>query len=1244
MKILAIRIKNLASLEGTTEIDFTQEPLCSAGIFAITGPTGAGKSTILDALCLALYAKTPRYAQAREIGIEITDVQGSTINQSDVRAILRDGTAEGYAEVDFVGIDGRHYRATWSVRRARNRVDGSLQQASTTLRNLTTGSDIGGKKTELLPEITRLVGLNYEQFIRSVLLAQGDFTAFLKADKDQKASLLEKLTGTHIYSELSKKVYERCREEEEQLKLLQQRQEGIAILTTEELADLKAREADLAKTLDQLQTQIDATAKEIKWHDDLSHYQAQVNEAQHTLTERLAEKAQSAERETYLRQVEQVQPVRTSVDLYQEATERLIQRKQTSGEISSQQQLLAQQVNDATAAVTEATQHLEAQTSTLETAKPQLAEAAKLDIQLHAQQADLSKAQEQLQARQAKWAGSKQRLADKQQEADTLERQIETHRQWIDKRADRQPVAEHHTLIVAKLAEARKQLDTIDRAANDIARYEAQIQAKTTEHAEAIQRSENLAKQLNDAQAEVIMLRKDLTALPVSQLREESKALAAQLEALFAATALWRQLYRAQQDAQQQQQKIEDHKLDLKAKEIQLQDTDIALQAITEQRKASAAMLEKAMVAASADVETLRSQLTDGQPCPVCGSETHPYAHENPKLNHVLDELRKAHDAIEHTYSEHVAGHGQLSQAVPLLRQTIEQLDGEFAAKRSELDEHTRQWEQYAISQACADIEPAHKDTWLVDHAQKLTAAQGQVSKQLDQHQHSQDTLDQLQQTLQRLQAEHTASADAVKDLAHHLQTLKERLTNAKEEHTSGNANLEAILAAIQPHFPDDQWIASWKSQHEAFLQSVNKFAAEWKKTTEALDADRNNLKVSQATLTGIQKEEQDLAAEVTLAERDYADKQAILETFRASRLSLFNGEAVETIEARLKQRITEAQEQLNAKKQSQERLQIEKAQLDATAKETQHEITRLEKRAAELSGKIEQWLTDYSAKQQSRLDQATLQKLLTHPAEWIAEEREALSAIERAVTQATSVLDERTRQLTQHEQQRPSDEPLDTLQQRLQEQQASKLESQRDHNEIGFRLKQDESNKRQLGDLLATIQAKQLGVDNWSKLNDIIGSADGKKFRQVAQEYTLDVLLNYANVHLEVLSKRYRLQRIPNTLGLQVLDQDMGDEVRTVYSLSGGESFLVSLALALGLASLSASRMNVESLFIDEGFGSLDPNTLNIAMDALERLHNQGRKVGVISHVQEMTERIPVQIKVDKGQSGRSRAEVVGL
>ena len=191
--------------------------------------------------------------------------------------------------------------------------------------------------------------------------------------------------------------------------------------------------------------------------------------------------------------------------------------------------------------------------------------------------------------------------------------------------------------------------------------------------------------------------------------------------------------------------------------------------------------------------------------------------------------------------------------------------------------------------------------------------------------------------------------------------------------------------------------------------------------------------------------------------------------------------------------------------------------------------------------------------------------------------------------------------------------------------------------------LKSNIEKLRNLGQLLTEIQTQEKTFDNWNKLYTLIGSLDGKKFRNIAQEHTLDVLLSCANEHLNALTKRFKIQRIPNSLGLQVLDLDMGDDIRTVYSLSGGESFLVSLALALGLSSLSSNRVKVESLFIDEGFGSLDPITLNVVMDALYSLHNMGRKVGVISHVQEMTDSIPVRIQVNKMSNGRSRVEVIG-
>ena len=1243
MKILAIRIRNLASLEGTVEIDFTQEPLCSAGIFAITGPTGAGKSTILDALCLALYAKTPRYAQARESGIEITDVQGSTINQSDVRAILRDGTAEGYAEVDFVGIDGQHYRATWSVRRARNKAEGNLQQANTTLKNLTAGSDIGGRKTELLPEIARLVGLNYEQFIRSVLLAQGDFTAFLKADKDQKASLLEKLTGTYVYSELSRKVFERSREEDQRLRLLQQQQEGIAILTTEELSALRAREAELAETLGRLQHQVEEAAKEMKWHEDFSAYQARVQEARQALQQYADEKDRLADREAYLRQVEQVQPIRTSVDLLDEATGHLDRRKSDLEGIREQQQLLARQAGEAGAAVAEAAQHLDARVREQEGAKPQLAMAGKLDVQLQAQQADLDAVGQQLHIRQTRWEASKQQLAEKQTGAGRLEQQIATHSQWVEKRSSRQAVAEHHTLIASRLMEAGKQSQAIDKADSAIKQYEAQIRAKEAAHQELIQQSEDLALKVGNTKAAIDALRKNLPDVPVGQLREQSKALATGHEALLAAIADWRQHYRVQQEEEQLAKRVVDTQHRLEEKEAQLRDAGAALPSITERRAASAAMLETAMVAAAADTGVLRSQLTDGQPCPVCGSKSHPYTHGNPQLNHVLDELRKGHGAIEEDYSQQVANHGQLLEAVTLLRQTLRQLEEELAAKRQEWDGVAGKWRQHAVSDACAAILPAEKEGWLLERLEMSAKARKQADEQLDRYQRAQDELEQLQQTSQQMQAEYVASVNAVKDLVRDMQTLRDRLDGAGEDRTSGNRRLEEILAELQPYFPDGQWVVNWKGNPGAFLAHIAGFAQEWKQTTEALVADRHALNVLQATIGGIRKEEQDLAEEVARTEQEYAGKQAAFKALQESRRLLFDGEAVEVVEDRLRTQITRAQEQLDGRKQLAERLQAERAQLDAKTSEAEREITRLEERTAGLSGKIDAWLSGYNAREQRGVDRQRLRELLAHPAEWIATERDAISAVERAVTQARSVLDERVRQLEEHEQQRPSDEPLEVLEQRHRQLQADRTGWQQEHSDIGFRLRQDAANKDRLGVLLATIQQQQLVADNWSRLNDVIGSSDGRKFRQVAQEYTLDVLLSYANVHLEVLSNRYRLQRVSGTLGLQVLDQDMADEVRTVYSLSGGESFLVSLALALGLASLSASRMNVESLFIDEGFGSLDPNTLNIAMDALERLHNQGRKVGVISHVQEMTERIPVQISVSKQQGGKSHVEVVG-
>lgn len=245
MKIIAIRLKNLTSIEGSVEIDFTTEPLCSAGIFAISGPTGAGKSTLLDALCLALYDKAPRFATSVE-SINLADVGESQINQSDVRNLLRRGVGEGYAEVDFLGVDGRRYRSRWSVRRTRNKASGSLQPQTLEVKVLDSGEELQGSKKELLAQLVERIGLTYEQFTRTVLLAQNDFATFLKSKGAAKAELLEKLTGTSIYSRISQEVFARNKVEQEAVAVIQSKLEVIELLPEEEFGALqKEKEAQV---------------------------------------------------------------------------------------------------------------------------------------------------------------------------------------------------------------------------------------------------------------------------------------------------------------------------------------------------------------------------------------------------------------------------------------------------------------------------------------------------------------------------------------------------------------------------------------------------------------------------------------------------------------------------------------------------------------------------------------------------------------------------------------------------------------------------------------------------------------------------------------------------------------------------------------------------------------------------------------------------------------------------------------
>lgn len=1242
MKILAIRIKNLASLEGLFEIDFTQEPLKTAGIFAITGATGAGKSTILDALCLALYGKTPRYLQAKEIGIEVHDVKGSTISQGDVRAILRDGTAEGFAEVDFVGIDGQHYRATWSVRRARNKAEGNMQADTITLKNITSNLDIPGKKVETYNEIERLVGLNFDQFTRSVLLAQGDFTAFLKANKDDKSSLLEKLTGTSVYSEISKRVFEKCKQEEQYLRELNLRKEGIHTLQEDELKVLSEEQTNLDSEIENLETQIEKLRLDISWHERLVQLQAYQIASAADLEKAVNEKVNSAERTRKLRQVEQVQKTRTWVDAFQLAEQEqekkaveLIEVEDTIGKLEEQKKDLERLVQDSK-------RELEERNKAASDAFPLLEKAKKLDTLLLEKNSQFQKAKEEADKASEKSDKYRGQLEQKKREATNLHTEIEAIEKWKTDHSSRKPIAENRDIILSKLKDAQKLVEDLSTVQINLAEVQERIKIKESD-------AGSLEKSLRDKEVAFESVLKDykarsetLAMIPIEEISLEKKRIDEDLENCIKAQAHWKVLSNSIESFDLLNQRLIKLQEESVRKEEALTIVSQRLESEKAKKEASEKLLQQALLSASESVEKLRNSLLDDEPCPVCGSEDHPYALHNPSLDHVLNEIEKGHQENEKTYLSSLRELSTLKEACTNLKESIALQSEEIESRKIILEKEKELWIAYAIAQESTALPSAKIAGWIEVKIQSLKIKQSEIDNKTNTYVDHKQKIEVAKEQLDLLKEELNDLNNGLRDNKRELTSLHEQQSTYSKEKEKAIEALLDVEKSLAPFFIHPDWMNKWKEKPEVFLEQINNFAKKWNENKDKLERDTKRYEILSTTISEWEIQFKSLLDDRIQKQKSQSQLQEEYTALSQQRILIFNGESISQVESGLKEAIEKAQLQLDQQKAKLQELHIESAKGITKREQLLNDISSLRDRASDSSRKIDAWLASYN-EQDAGLNREELLKLLSFTNEWIDTERVELNAIEEEVMKAKSIVNERSQLLEQHEQTYIAKLPLEEATELFSISKADLETKKQAKNEIGFRLEQDKTNKNKIGDLFSSISKQAAVAEQWAKLNEIIGSADGKKFRQIAQEYTLDVLVGYANVHLEMLTNRYKIERIPASLGLQVVDQDMGDEVRTVYSLSGGESFLVSLALALGLASLSSSRMKVESLFIDEGFGSLDPNTLNIAMDALERLHNQGRKVGVISHVQEMTERIPTQVRVSKMASGKSKIEVVG-
>lgn len=1212
MKILAIRLKNLASLAGPFELDFTAEPLASAGLFAITGPTGAGKSTLLDALCLALFGAVPRLNNTGR-DAKVPDADGE-IATGDPRTLLRRGTGEGYAEVDFVGIDGRRYRARWEANRAREKATGKLQASRQSLRDLDSDQLLASQKGDYKVQLEARLGLNFEQFTRAVMLAQSEFSAFLKADDNERSELLEKLTDTALYTRLGKRAFDKAKEAKDAHKLLQDQAVGVTPLEPEARAELDQRFTQAQQQLKDQQGQLKQLEQQHSWLKTLNELQEQRQHAADQLQQAQALYDSQAEQRQTLHLLEQLAP----------------QRHQFArlAELNGQLSPLAEQINGYLQQQTELGQHqaqLEAELHQAKLAATQAQaeqrEAAPRVQQALLEQANLARLTQTLNTQQALQQQAEQACNQGQQALNAL---LERQQQGSQRLAHIAAQLERSSEL-APLASAwdayRPRLQQLVRLSNNLSTGRKELPGLE-------QRAQQAAQQLTE-------LRNSLEIL-FQEAGAEPHAVNEQIQTLGSLLNDNRQQQRAFEDLQRlcsSQQALDTRLQELQAKQHSVQQererlSQQGIQAKAELEKAEQTLqvtrqlLERQRLARSASVEELRGQLQDDQPCPVCGSAEHPY-HQPEALLHSLSR----HDEQEETNARAV---------VDGLKETLAQLREKVGGLIAQQKEFLQQQERiHQEQQALAPSLEAHPlyPQWL---AQAPDKREPWLALRLSQLQHSITQDEQRQNALLALQKEAAHLQQQVQRYTEASTLASQQLSEQQAHLNADSQRLEDELTAFASLLPAAT-LTALRDNASACFMALDQQVAE---RVAQLDQQRDE-----------QAEQLERTSSIEREQYQQASRRKELETLQSSlgELSAQHQASQHTLKQLLgdypsaehwQQALEHALEHTRtAQARAEQALQAcanQLLQLAAELKAGQARLQALQQEHGNLSALLQHWRA-----QHGELDDQRLQQLLAQDDEQVRELRLQLQHSEKAVEQGRVLLQEREERLARHQAQANGNLDAEALDSALVALHAQLAASEQLCAEL--RAQQSEDQRRQQANQALSQRISQAydQWQRWARLSELIGSGTGDKFRKIAQAYNLDLLVHHANAQLRQLVRRYRLKRGGSMLGLLVMDTEMGDELRSVHSLSGGETFLVSLALALGLASMASSTLKIESLFIDEGFGSLDPESLQLAMDALDGLQAQGRKVGVISHVQEMHERIPVQIQVQRQGNGLSTVEV---
>ena len=1197
MKILSIRLKNLASLSGEHFIDFESEPLASAGLVAIVGKTGAGKSTILDAMCLALFNKIPRL---KDSDGKLQDVDGSELLTNSPLTVLRRGTAHGFAELCFVAQDQKHYLARWELKRSREKADGKLQSVQRYLKCLTDGTVVADKAKSVESAIYKITQLSFEQFTRAVLLAQSEVTAFLKARDNERGELLEYLTNSSIFGKVGQLAYEKTKLVASKRKELENLLGHIELLSEEDATELHIQFQHINQDYKKLEDEKSQLEKQQQWFERKQKLNDEIVVKQQLLDTQLQTQQGLIPERERLNRLEIFSEIRSGIFQKQQLIKT---EQQLAPQIQKQQQLFdALQVQFDT----EKTRFLQTESTLTEqqnfenTHRESLSEVRKC-----IQERDFIGVEfKKIQTRLNDLESSKTPLLNQQQQLEHHIQQITEKRNILNQQlADTQQFSSLDkglTAHVQQLTQFIQHYQSIENQLGNLSQAETRLIEQKTQLQDSIHQF-GTAEQL-ETQLEQTRQQRESKLSQLNQLATLQQKLAQFFELKIESQQLNNQLNHCSAQFQQLE------KTTIQAE----QDAQTAKQARLKLQE----VLQQQRLLNAENVEHLRAELVDGQACVVCGSISHPYRLDDSAVSKVLFELQQQQEQQATLKEQETFNFWQAVQ------QDLTKLSVEQQQLKTTLQNVT---EKITITQHQC-IEQGQSAQIPVD----LTQTQSEIKQQLEQltQQYQLDIQQfemqskqcvqnikiqqQLSQSIQHTEHLLQNANNLHNQVQHIVSCLADREKDTWQQHSVQTA--QHILSQLNTRTQQLEQFELLSKQHDQYVQQLNTAQLNIANATKQISETAHSL--NEIKLKGQQNTE--------LANRLIHSMTGLTEVKPNEWLTQYEHEyqKIQTLYQQQKQSFNQLRNQFEQ----------EKSQLEQLKAQQQHNQNSLN----QVNQDIQQWLAQHPDFQANDLEY--LAQITAVQEQQI---RQQLQHAERMLNEANSALKTIQEQLIEHKLHQPEIDFEQLQQLILDNMNALKTQFEiRDQLKLKLELHQQNlAKQKQFADQIQQVQQEE---HRWGKISGLMGDATGKKFRDYAQQYNLDILLEHANQQLAMLSQRYTLKRLDNSLSLAIIDHDMDGETRSVASLSGGESFLTALALSLAIANMASGSMKIESLFIDEGFGTLDASSLHMVMNALDQLQNQGRKVVLISHIQEMHERIPVQIQVRPLGAGASTIEVV--